>query len=174
MTDAAAIEWQYASPSTIASWARPSSGQGRPSTSTRSGVRARRARARSIARMLADPHRLAGEPTQEVELGAPNATLAHQLDLRDRRRVQGEDALHADARRDLANRERRVDPGTAAADADALERLQSLLVTLAYPYHHPDGVARIERRDVGLEPLALEPPPSVHTHILYASTRPCV
>src|SRR5207244_11065710 len=75
------------------------------------------------APLLADPRRFAGEPTQEVELGTPHAALAHQLDLRDRRRVQGEDALHADARRGLANRERRVDPGTAAADADAPQPL---------------------------------------------------
>src|SRR5881396_133408 len=122
------------------------------------------------AALLADPRRLAGQPPQEVELGAAHATLADQLDLRDRRRMQRENALDADARRDLADGERRVDPGAAAADADALERLQSLLVALAYPHHHPDGVARIERRDVGLEPLALDRPQSVHSLFsLYAS-----
>src|SRR2546430_9162812 len=110
------------------------------------------------APFLADPRRFAGEPTQEVELGAAHATLAHQLDLGDRRRVQREDALDPDARRDLAHGERRIDPGTAAGDADALERLQALLVALADPHHHADRVARIERRKVGLEPLALDRP----------------
>src|SRR5439155_5643165 len=129
------------------------------------------------APLLADPRRFAGEPTQEVELGAPHATLAHQLDLRDRRRVQWEDTLDADARRDLANGECRVDPRTAAADADALERLESLLVALAHSHHHADGVARIERRKVGLEPLALDRPESVHSRFsqsFYASARLCV
>src|SRR5436309_7688954 len=51
------------------------------------------------AALLADPRRLAGQPPQEVELGAAHPTLAHQLDLRDRRRMQREDALDADARR---------------------------------------------------------------------------
>src|SRR2546430_5367503 len=110
------------------------------------------------APLLADPRGFAGQSTQEVELGAAHATFAHQLDLRDRWRVQREDALDAHARRDLPDGERRVDPGTAAADADAFERLQPLLVALTYPYHHADGVARIERGDVGLEPLALDRP----------------
>src|SRR2546425_476508 len=49
-------------------------------------------------------------------------------------------------------------PGTAAADADSLERLQPLLVALTYPHHHTDGVTRVEHRDVGLETLALDRP----------------
>src|SRR5438132_1405512 len=151
MTDAAAIEWQWASPPMIASWARPSSGQGRPATSTRAGVNARHDSARAIGRLRA-------RPTQEVELGTWHATLAHQLDLRDRRRVQGEDALDAHARRDLTNRERGVDPGTAAGDAHTLECLESLFVALAHAHHHADGVARVERRNVGLETLALDRP----------------
>src|SRR5439155_894686 len=65
------------------------------------------------APLLPDPRRFAGQPTQEVELGAAHATLAHQLDLRDRRRVQGEDALHAHAGRDLPDGERGVDRATA-------------------------------------------------------------
>src|SRR5207247_4279587 len=99
------------------------------------------------------------------------------LDLRDGRRMEGENALDADARRDLADGERRVDPGAAAADADTLERLQPLLIALAYAHHHAHGIPRIERRDVGLEPLALDRPQSVHgllSRPLYASARLCV
>src|SRR2546430_10499364 len=44
------------------------------------------------APLLADPRGLARQPTQGVELCAAHATLAHQADLRNRWRVQREDA----------------------------------------------------------------------------------
>src|SRR5207245_381000 len=122
--------------------------------------------------LLPDARRLAGEAPQEVELGAAHSPLADQLDLRDGRRVRREDALHADAGRDLAHREGRVDPGTPSSDAHALERLQPLLVALAHPHHHAHGVARIERGQVGPQAFPLDRSQSVHTLILVPEIAP--
>src|SRR5436309_2584490 len=42
----------------------------------------------------------------------------------------------------------------AAPDANALESLEPLLISLPHPHHHPDGVARQEVGEVGAQPLA--------------------
>src|SRR5438128_1997054 len=79
------------------------------------------------AALLADARGFPGKAPQEIELGAAHPALADQLDLGDRRGVQREDPLHADAGGDLAHGERLVDAPAAAADAYALERLQAFL-----------------------------------------------
>src|SRR6185437_14397900 len=76
-----------------------------------------------LALALGNARRLAGAAAQVVELGAPHRALAHDLDHRDARRVEREDALHALAIGNLAQREIRIDPGILARDAHALESL---------------------------------------------------
>src|SRR5439155_22914247 len=79
------------------------------------------------AALLADPRRLAREAPQEVQLGAPHPTLAEHLDFRDRRRVQRENPLHADAGGNLANGEGRVDPPAAAGGSTRPDRKSTRL-----------------------------------------------
>src|SRR5687767_10754231 len=67
--------------------------------------------------------RLALEIPQEIELGAPHAGGPNHLDLRDRGRVQREDALDALAERHLAHGERRAQTAAVHPDHDALEDL---------------------------------------------------
>jgi hypothetical protein len=69
--------------------------------------------------------------------------------------VQREDALHAHAAGDLADRERLAHAAVLARDADALERLDALLLALAHADVHAQGVARAELRDVVAQVLLL-------------------
>src|SRR5215208_2985878 len=55
---------------------------------------------------LAHPRALADAPAEVVELGAPDVAARGHVDLLDLRRVHRERALHADAERVLAHRER--------------------------------------------------------------------
>ena len=71
MTDAAAIEWQRASPSTMASCSHPSSGHGSPSMSTWAGTMPSRRSARSMARIEA--RRILSRSISRT-LAAPTAT----------------------------------------------------------------------------------------------------
>src|SRR5690349_23444082 len=59
------------------------------------------ARIRSASLVLANARRLAGERTEVVELRATDATTANDDEVADHRAVHGEDALDADAVRDL-------------------------------------------------------------------------
>src|SRR5690606_12805658 len=86
---------------------------------------------------LLDPGRLAApQTTQVVQLRPTDPTAPHHLDRLDRRRVQREDPLDADAARDLAHGEALADPCPAAADAHPLEGLDPLLVTLTHAHVH--------------------------------------
>src|SRR6185295_3896740 len=98
--------------------------------------------------LLPDPGGLSGQPAQEVQLGAPHTTLAQQPDLGDQRRMEREDSLDAHARRNLPNGERLVDAAAAPGNADALERLQPLLLTLADAHHDAHRIAGREGWDV--------------------------
>src|SRR5215211_1727084 len=109
---------------------------------------------RRLDLLLANARGLAGEVAQVVELRAAHAAAADDRDVRPHRAVHREDALDADAVRDLADRERLADPAAAAGDAHPLEGLEALLVALAHAHVHAQGVARPERRDVA-EPLFL-------------------
>src|SRR5467141_4823766 len=91
-----------------------------------------RHRCRRQSAFFADACRLAREPPQEVQLGPAYPALPQQPDLRDRGGVQRENSLDTHARRNLANRERLVDAAAATGDADALECLQALFLTLAH------------------------------------------
>jgi hypothetical protein len=69
--------------------------------------------------------------------------------------VHGEDALDADAVRDLADGERLVDASATPGDAHALERLEALLVSLLHADVHSQGVTSPEGGDVRAEPFFL-------------------
>ena len=68
--------------------------------------------------------------------------------------MHGEDALDANAVRDLANGEGLADSAAALGDADTLESLESFLVTFADADVDTERVAGAERGDVA-EPLFL-------------------
>src|SRR5207253_3339831 len=91
---------------------------------------------------------------QIVQLGAADATTAHDRDLGDHRAVDREDALDTNAVRDFADGERGAHSTAALGDADAFESLESFLVTFADADIDTQGVASAERRDVA-EPLFL-------------------
>src|SRR5688500_6209057 len=114
-----------------------------------------RLRHRHLRLALLDARRLAGEVAEIIELRAPHAATAHDLDLGQHRAVKREDALDADAVGDLTNRERRAHTGAAPRDADALECLNALLVTFLHAHVHAQRVTGPEGGDVGAEPLFL-------------------
>src|SRR5829696_1690194 len=100
---------------------------------------------------LADAGRLAAQHAQVVQLGAAHAAVAHDLDAAHHGGVQREGALHAHAARQLADLEGLVDAAVLARDADALERLDALLLALANAHVHAHGVAGVEVRNVAPE-----------------------
>src|SRR5690606_1188552 len=104
-----------------------------------------------------------------VELRPANLPAPDHVDLLDDRRVQREDALHADPVRDLAHRKRLVDVTTLAGDADTLEDLDPLLVTLAHPDVHTQRVARPEVRDVIPDLIPRYFPQNIHCGLLNVS-----
>src|SRR6476620_7877856 len=80
---------------------------------------------------LFHPRGLALQIPQEIELRAPHARRSHDVDLRDRRRVQRKDALDPLTERDLAHREAGARAAAVHADDDAFEDLDAFLVALA-------------------------------------------
>src|ERR1051325_4348878 len=104
--------------------------------------------------LLADSSTLASEAAQVEELGPTHTPAPNDRHIGEHRTVRGEDALDTDAVGDLADRERGAHPATATGDADALEGLNALLVTLPNANVHLDGVAGAERGQV-LHPLLL-------------------
>src|SRR6476661_9536723 len=99
-------------------------------------LRAARRGNRDANLLLLDARRLAGEVAEVVQLRATHATAADDREVADHRAVHGEDALHADAVRDLANGEGLADATAAAGDAYALERLQTLLLAFTDSHVH--------------------------------------
>src|SRR6185436_10629671 len=100
---------------------------------------------------FADAGRLALQVAEVVELGAAYAAAAHHLDAVDRRRVEREDALDADAARHLARGEGLADAAALPADDDALEDLDALLVAFHHLDVHAHGVSGAEIRQPVLE-----------------------
>src|SRR3954453_20171215 len=82
----------------------------------------------SAVALLADARRLAAEGAEVVELRATHAAAAHHLHRRHHRAVHREDALDADAGRDLPHREVLADAAAALGDDETLERLEALLL----------------------------------------------
>src|SRR5215468_900808 len=81
---------------------------------------------------------------QVEELRATHLLLLRRDDgdARERRRVQRERALDADALGDLPHRERLPHPRTADVGDEAAELLLPLLVTLDHAHHDLDGESR--------------------------------
>src|ERR1035437_1183901 len=111
--------------------------------------------------LLLDARRLARDIAQVEQLRAPHAAATHHGDLREHRRVDGEDALHADAGGDLAHREALGNARPAPRDAHALERLETLFVTLLDAHVDAQRVAGADGRN-GLHPFLLGLDERVH------------
>src|SRR5579864_2422116 len=110
----------------------------------RGGRRGRRSRRSLLVAPLLDAGRLAAQRAQVVELGAPHLAAPDHLDAAERRRVQREDALDADAARDLPHGEGLASAAAAPADDHALEDLDAFLVTLDDPHVDAHRVAGAE------------------------------
>src|SRR5689334_20706465 len=119
-------------------------------------LRGRRARLghRNTHLLLLDARRLAGEMTEVIQLRAANAPTPNDQNLREHRAVHRENALDANPVRDLPHRERLAHATTATRDANALERLNALLLPFLYPHVDAQRVAGAEWRNVA-EPLFL-------------------
>src|SRR5262245_49874592 len=98
--------------------------------------------------LLLDAGRLAREMTKVIELRTTDAPAPHDVDVRQHRAVRRENALHAHAVGDFANRECLADARTAAGNAHALERLNSLFFALFHAHVHTQRITRPERRNV--------------------------
>src|SRR5688500_16112725 len=115
--------------------------------------------------LFLDARGLAGEVAEVVQLGAAHAAAAHHLDSTDHRAVHREDALDADAVRDLADGEGLADTAATTGDAHALERLDALLVAFLHPDVNAQRIARTERGKVGLHPGLLGLDKGVHMEL---------
>src|SRR6202521_489901 len=121
----------------LAGFAGPGSGFGR-------GYAGRRARRSLLVPPLLDAGRLAAQRAQVVELGAPHLAAPDHLDAAERRRVQREDALDADAARDLAYGESLAGAAAPPANHHALEDLDPLLVAFDDPHVDTHRIAGAE------------------------------
>src|ERR1043166_660163 len=116
--------------------------------------------------LLPDPRALARERVEIVEVGAAHPAPAHPLDRADRRAVQRENPLYADAGRELAHREGLVHTATPPADDHAFERLEALLIALANPDDHVHGVTGRKLRVVRPQALTGDCLHSLHGRLL--------
>ena len=87
---------------------------------------------------------LAAQVAQVVQLGAPDFTAGHDLDLVDVGAVYREGAFHADAEGDFPDGEGFPNTATLAADDNALEDLDTRLGAFDHFDVHVEGVARVE------------------------------
>ncbi len=104
---------------------------------------------------LLDAGSLTREVTEVVELRAADAATANHEHRRDHRAVAREDALDANATRDLADRERLADSAATTSEANTFERLETLLVTFFNADVDANRVAGAEWWQVSAEPLFL-------------------
>jgi hypothetical protein len=99
------------------------------------------------------------ELPQIIELGAANATLLENFNRTDHGRVDGEDALDANAKADASNRKSCAGKLSTLAHYDAFERLYAFFLALCFsqPDVHAHGIAGAESRDIlaNLVPLDL-------------------
>src|SRR5688500_20100534 len=86
---------------------------------------------RSLGRCFLHARRLPPEVPEEVQLGSADTRPPHDIDPRNRRRMQREDPFHTLTERHLADGKRRARPAAVHADHDPLEDLDALFVTLA-------------------------------------------
>src|SRR5436190_1578883 len=145
--------------SSVPATARKPKSRSRRSTEHSSATRANSAKRRAWRRSSAvgflalalffDAGGFAAEIPEVVELCASDPAMAFNLDLIDRRGVEGEHPLHADAARNLADGEHLPRPAALARDHDALEDLDALFVAFLDLHVDPDRVAGSEVGNVG-------------------------
>src|SRR5207244_1606792 len=111
---------------------------------------------------LLDPRLLASQIAQVVELGAANRAARGHLELRDRRRMNGEGPLHADPERDLADREGFAKSSALAPDHDTLEHLHALAGSLDDTNVNLDGVTGAELRHIRTKERLLDEVGLIH------------
>ena len=91
---------------------------------------------------LADTSGFAAQPAQVIELGSPDATSFHEVDVVDDRRVQREDSFNADAKTRFSDSDGFASAAMFTRDYDALKSLQSLFgLGLLNPHVHADRIA---------------------------------
>ena len=90
---------------------------------------------------LLDASLLTAQIAQVVQLRTANAAAAGDLDGLQVRGVNREGTLNADTEGDLTDGEGLTDAGTLTTDADALEQLCTLVVTLDNLYVNVEGIA---------------------------------
>ena len=84
---------------------------------------------------------------QIIELRATDASATNDLNVGEHRAVHREDALHANAVRDLSHGERLAHTTSTPRNADALESLNALLLTFLYAHIDAQRVACTEGRN---------------------------
>src|SRR5215207_9784468 len=119
----------------------------------RSQVSVGRGAIRSALALLPDSGGLAAQRAEVVQLRAAHPSPANQVDRCDGRTVNREEALDSHTRRDLPDRKGLADPATPLRDHQPLEGLKAFLVSLPDANHDPDGVSRIECRNVRAQAL---------------------
>src|SRR4029450_9696557 len=116
----------------------------------------------SVVALLLDLRGLPDAVAQVIELGPADVAPSDPLDLGDRRRMQGERALHPDPVADLADLEGLTQARARAPDHDALEHLDAFLLPLDHPDVHLEGVAGSELGDVTAEACLVDQIGGVH------------
>ena len=106
------------------------------------------ARSALILATLLDASLLTAQIAQVVQLRTANAATAGDLDGLQVRGVNREGTLNADTEGDLTDGEGLTDAGTLTTDADALEQLCTLVVTLDNLYVNVEGIAWAKGRDI--------------------------
>jgi hypothetical protein len=91
---------------------------------------------------LAQTRRFASQIAEIIQLGAPNAASANQVDMVDHGSVHREDAFYTLPETYFSNRDGFAHTGVLASDDGALEGLETLLIALLDSHVHPDGIAR--------------------------------
>ena len=95
-------------------------------------------------KFLLDASLLACELAQVVELGATHLAMLVDLDAVDVGRLDGEDTLHTNSARHLANGETLLLAMTGDADDNTAIELDALLGAFNDLVSYGDGVARVE------------------------------
>ena len=97
-----------------------------------------------LAATLFDTGFLTGEVAQIEDAGAAHSTVLVDIDLLDERAGDGENTLHADAVRDLADSKGLGSSASTALQDNALEVLDSLFVSFFDLVMDGDGIASLE------------------------------
>ena len=94
--------------------------------------------------LLFDTGFLTGEVAEVEDAGTTHSTMLVDINLLDERASEGEDALHSDAVSDLADSKGFGSTASTALKDNALEVLDSLLVTFFNLVMDSDGIASLE------------------------------